>query len=148
MVDVSDITAIAHHLADHAKINAEMVEPFREIMYEFLVSAKSEAPRQSGRLSSSLFVHQQGLVAEVQPDTAKAPYALAVLNGSRAHTITSAKGKVLSFGVGGGHAFAHSVRIPAKSANPFLDGSLNRHEPEIAHEIEVAYANILEKDVL
>lgn len=103
--------------------------------------AQAEAPYKSGKLKNSMDVTVNNQSLAITTDVS---YADAVYNGSQAHTIYAKDNKALYFN----GVFAHSAKIPAIPANPYLDKTWERHQNEFINGLETGIATTIEEKVL
>ena len=110
---------------DHADINrvalTEAQRSVTDTTRRVLNRAIALTPVDTGtlRAHNQMRVRVQGTMAigEVFNDT---EYALAVHDGTRAHTVRPVRAKALRFTVGGRVVFAMWARIPARRGRPWL----------------------------
>lgn len=90
---------------------------------------ESNVPHKSGNLLRSFTVRKSFLQREIYPDLKKAPYALYVHEGTKAHRIVPRSKKAL-YWTGAAHP-VKSVNHPGTKANKFMPRILDRATPEI-----------------
>lgn len=95
------------------------------------------APVDTGLLRSRMqmrMLSTVGLVrGEVFNDT---DYAMAVHDGSAAHTVRARRRQALRFRIGGQFVYARSARIPARRGRPFIFRALNQVADRRGFDVE------------
>lgn len=96
-------------------------------------AVRAETPQRSGRLRRGISgrVERGGSRGVVDVDV---PYARAVHEGTRAHSITPVRARALSW-TGARHP-VRSVRHPGSRANPFIDRGLARGQHKVDGALE------------
>lgn len=90
---------------------------------------ETNVPHKSGNLLRSFTVRKSLLQREVFPDSKKAPYAIYVHEGTKAHRIVPRSKKAL-YWAGARHP-VKGVNHPGTKANKFMPRILDRATPEI-----------------
>ena len=86
-------------------------------------TAQGLAPRDTGELANSIETERVSAIGWAV--VAKAPYSLAVHEGTKAHEIRPKSGKVLRFPSKGGKiVFTKKVNHPGSAPNPFLEEAM------------------------
>jgi len=78
---------------------------------------REEAPERTGALKRSIRRTVSGFESEISPQVS---YVVYVEYGTRPHTITPVRAKVLRFEVGGEIVFTRLVHHPGAKPNPFV----------------------------
>lgn len=100
-----------------------------------------EAPHKTGNLQRSIQLRYRPIVTEIYPT---ADYAMAVHEGTRPHTITPTRKKVLRFkGSNGQWVFTKKVNHPGTKANPFVKRTAKKVTPGINLIFKKALINIV-----
>ncbi|RJQ67337.1 MAG: hypothetical protein C4519_24380 [Desulfobacteraceae bacterium] len=88
-----------------------------------LKTEKEEVPVRTATLKRSITMDYRPISVAIYP-TVK--YALPVHEGSKPHTITPVRKKVLAFKIGGKKVFARRVNHPGNKPNKFVDRTVSK----------------------
>ncbi len=105
-----------------------------------LREARKEIPVKTGKGAASLYSQSSGTSFSIGSDL---KYVKFIVSGTKPHTITPNRAKVLRFKVGGRTIFAKMVRHPGTKSNNFLKRALENQQDHIRSLAEKIIADRL-----